>query len=149
MAAKGKYRQFVDDGGLELLAHWSRQGLTDKQIAKEKIHISLSTFYQWKKDNPEFSDALKGGKEYPDARVVNSLYRMATGYWNEETVLDTKGVEHTIMKWYPPNVTAAIYWTKNRMPEDWREKRDEPQSQEQKQTFVAILPDRTEIDERG
>ena len=147
MAAIGRYKQFVEDGGLELAEHWARQGLTDKQIAKEKIHISVSTLYQWKKDHPEFADALKGGKEYPDARVVNALYRMATGYWNEETVIDSKGTEHTINKWYPPNVTAAIYWTKNRMPKDWREKREDAQTEDKQKSFVALLPDRTEIDE--
>jgi len=140
--ATGKYQKFVDDGGMEKATHWSRQGLTDKQIANDKIGISLSTFYSWKKEHPEFSDALKGGKELPDARVVNALYRMATGYWNEETVIDSKGNEHVISKWYPPNVTAAIYWTKNRMPKDWRDKRDVDLDTESLTAGVVILPER-------
>jgi hypothetical protein len=30
-------------------------------------------------------------------------------------------VRETVRKYYPPDVTACIYWTKNRMPDRWRD----------------------------
>ena len=29
--------------------------------------------------------------------------------------------KETVRKHYPPDVTACIYWTKNRMPDRWRD----------------------------
>ena len=30
-------------------------------------------------------------------------------------------MRETVRKYYPPDVTACIYWTKNRMPDRWRD----------------------------
>jgi hypothetical protein len=60
------------------------------------------------------------------SRVERSLYQRAVGY-NYEAVkifmpanrsqpVYAKYIEHV-----PPDVTAGIYWTKNRMPERWRD----------------------------
>jgi hypothetical protein len=44
----------------------------------------------------------------------------------EETKVFRNGhvVKYTTRKHVPPNVTACIFWLKNRMPEDWRDVRD-------------------------
>src|SRR6516225_6395600 len=52
------------------------------------------------------------GKAPADERVVVSLYQRALGY-------DHNG------KHYPPDVTACIFWLKNRAPEEWRDRREE------------------------
>ena len=143
--ATGKYHRWLEPEGLTLLRGWARDGLTDEQIA-HNMGISARTLDRWKHDHSPICRALKSGKEVADYEVENSLYRMATGYWNEETAIDAKGNEHTVMKWYPPNVTAAIYWTKNRRPDKWREKREE-QAEKQSAAYVAILPERTKIDD--
>jgi hypothetical protein len=36
-------------------------------------------------------------------------------------VIGGQVVRETVRKYYPPDVTACIYWTKNRMPEKWRD----------------------------
>ena len=106
--AKGKFEKWLEPEGLELLNGWAADGLRDEDIAG-KIGISLSTFYEWKKKFPEFSDALKDGKELPDYRVQNALYESALA----------------------GNVTAQIFWLKNRRPDKWRDKPEEAKIEEQ------------------
>lgn len=101
-------------------------GATDREAA-EFFKVAESTLYLWKHTHPEFSEALKVGKETADARVEQSLYRRALGYSHdavkimtvEGEVVQTPFVEH-----YPPDTTAAIFWLKNRRPDQWRDKQD-------------------------
>lgn len=118
--AKGKYGRWLEPDGLILLRGWARAGLTDEQIAKN-MGISCSTLYQWKKDHPEISEALKESKEVADFEVENSLYLLAKGF------VDSEG------KWHTPNITAIIFWLKNRKPQEWREKREIHEDEERKE----------------
>lgn len=118
--AKGKYGRWLEPDGLILLRGWARSGLTDEKIAKN-MGISCSTLYQWKRDYLEISEALKESKEVADFEVENSLFNLATGF------VDSEG------KWHPPNITAIIFWLKNRKPQEWREKREIHEGEEQKE----------------
>lgn len=97
--AKGKYQKWLEPDNLELLKGWAREGLRDEDIAA-KMGIAASTLYQWKKDHAEISDALKEGKEVVDFKVENALLSAAL----------------------EGNVTAQIFWLKNRKPRMWRDK---------------------------
>ena len=66
--AKGKYAEWLEPEGLALLEGWARDGLTDEQIA-EKCGVVRTTLYEWKKQHPDISDALKRGKEVVDYQV--------------------------------------------------------------------------------
>ena len=98
---KSKYAAFVERKGLVLVAGWARDGLTDEQIA-HNIGISCSTLSEWKNKYPDFSDALKRSKEVADYEVENALFKKAK----------------------MGDVTAQIFWLKNRRPEKWRDKAD-------------------------
>lgn len=99
-------------------------GATDREVA-EFLEVSERTIHRWKIDHPEFGAALATGKEAADRRVEHSLYRKAIGYsYDSEKIFHTDGritrapfVEHV-----PPSDTAAIFWLKNRMPDQYREK---------------------------
>lgn len=95
--------------------------IEDDIAAAMGIHVS--TLRDWKKKFPEFSVALKIGKSEADTQVENSLFKRAMGYEYEETktVNDGERVEKTI-KQVAPDVTAQIFWLKNRKPEEWRDK---------------------------
>ena len=57
------------------------------------------------------------------ARLFNELTRLAVGGLKAiaDEDIDTSDIPEAIVrKYYPPDVTACIYWTKNRMPEKWR-----------------------------
>ena len=97
------------------------------EIAKG-IGISSDTLYTWFKDHPSFSEAVKKGKAIADQKVTESLYKRATGFTFTETkhVDDGHSVRiETVVKCIPPDTTACIYWTKNRMPKEWRDKQEQ------------------------
>ena len=122
--AKGKYQRWLEPDGLKLLESWARDGLTDEQIA-QKIGIRRDTLYDWKNRFSDFSDALKKGKEVVDIEVENALLKRALGYEYTETMTETSedGVKvRKTRKFIPPDVTAQIFWLKNRRAEAWREK---------------------------
>lgn len=99
-------------------------GATDAELA-EFFEVAVSTIGLWKVKHKEFSDAQKMGKDESDARVERSLYLRALGYEHDEVdirVVDKSIVQTPIRKYYPPDTTAAIFWLKNRKPEDWRDK---------------------------
>ena len=116
---------WLEKNKLILLEGWARDGLTDEQIAKN-IGIATSTFYEWKKKEIEFSEALKKGKEIVDFEVENALLKKALGYTItiKEEKLDKDGCVHTLEKdvHIPPDTTAQIFWLKNRKPDKWRDK---------------------------
>jgi len=128
--AKGKYQEWLTQENLTLLEGWARDGLTDEQIA-HNMGIKRQTLYDWKKKYPDISDALKRGKEVVDREVENALLKRALGYEYEEvkTYIEEsdgkkkKRVEKTV-KHVPGDVTAQIFWLKNRKPEVWRDKKE-------------------------
>lgn len=123
LMAKRKYEYWLTPEGLIKLEGWARDGLTDEQIAKN-IGINRDTLYRWKKAYPDFSDALKRGKEVIDRQVENALLKRALGYTYDEVTFED-GVEvKRVRKQVVPDTTAQIFWLKNRKPEDWRDKRE-------------------------
>ena len=97
--AKGKYKKWLEKDNLTLLQGWARDGLTEEQIASN-IGISRSTLNEWKERFPDISDTLKKGKDVVDFEIENALAQAA---------LDG-------------NVTAQIFWLKNRKPGKWKDK---------------------------
>jgi hypothetical protein len=110
----------------ELVFKLSIIGLTDVQMA-EVLDISERTFNRWKNDHALFCQSLKDGKEKADANVAKSLYQRAMGYSHPETKVFCQNgdiITHDVMKHYPPDVTAIIFWLKNRMPHLFRDKQE-------------------------
>lgn len=101
-------------------------GATDAEMA-DFFGVSIATINLWKAVHVEFSESLTDGKAVADKRVVSALYNKAVGYSCEETdirVIDGKVVVTKFVKQYPPDTTAGIYWTKNRLWKDWKDKRE-------------------------
>ena len=135
--ARGKYHDWLTSEGLLKLEAWARDGLTDEQIAKN-MGIGTTTLYRWKNDYREIRESLKKGKEVVDIEVENALLKRALGYKYTEVTRE-RVVElnpHTgepesklvvtkeVVKEVQPDVTAQIFWLKNRKPDVWRDKRD-------------------------
>jgi len=102
----------------------ARFGAIEEEIADE-LNIGITTLERWKQKYPEFRGALNLGKSFADDRVERSLYQRANGYSHPAVKVfmkrDGTTVEHKYIEHYPPDVTACIYWTKNRMPDRWRD----------------------------
>jgi len=117
---------------IEIVKELANEGYIESEIQR-LIHISVATFNRWKKDHPEFLKALKEGKENPDKKVVKALYENALGgeYTTKKPIVVSDGAQlgsHIEMvevkERIPANVTAQIYWTKNRLPREWKDKQD-------------------------
>lgn len=131
MARIGKYQEWITDDGLLKIEGWARDGLTDKQIA-HNVGVTEQTLNVWKKKYPSLSESLKRGKEVIDIQVENALLKRALGYEYEEVKQiieqdssgkDKKKIEKT-KKLIVPDVTAQIFWLKNRKPEQWRDRQN-------------------------
>lgn len=124
--AKSKYFTHVEPK-LVLIEGWARDGLTDEQIAKN-LGIAYSTFKEYKKKYSAFSATLKKGKEVVDIQVENALLKRALGYEYEEVKEEYECGELAkttrTKKQIAPDVTAQIFWLKNRRPDKWRDKQD-------------------------
>ena len=94
-----KIDDWLVDDKLTLLEGWARDGLTNEQIANN-IGINVKTLYDWKNKNSNISNVLKKGREVVDFEVENALLKNAL----------------------EGNVTAQIFWLKNRKKLQWREK---------------------------
>ena len=57
----------------------ARTGFTVEEIAA-KLQASKSTLYAWRSAHPEFSDALKEGRDFADSMVEDALYKAACGF---------------------------------------------------------------------
>ena len=123
-------------------------GATDQEIA-DFFEVDVRTVYRWKHDHSEFCQALKVGKVIADERVERSLYQRAIGYEQDEVKIfmpanAAEPVYAPFRAKVAPDVTAAIFWLKNRRSQDWRDKREvehsggvEVSSKEQRDAAVA------------
>jgi len=120
------YTEWLTEEGLGQVKKWAEEGLINKQIA-HKMGINNATLYEWQGRFPDFADAIKKGKKVIDEQVENSLLKRAMGYqYEEETWLKNHDGEMVVvkkvLKSQAPDVTAQIFWLKNRNPKEWREK---------------------------
>lgn len=125
-----------------------RIGLTDIEVAEE-FGVGVNTILKWSVDYPEFKKARKNGKGHPDSQVVAALYKKAIGYEYVETIQELKQRKYptdkktgklvrprgrppkpklvttkVIVKQAQPDTLAIIYWLKNRMPENWKDRHE-------------------------
>ena len=139
-----KIDEWLEKDKLLLLEGWSRDGLTNEQIAKN-IGINVKTLYDWKNKESNISNALKKGKEVVDIEVENALLKRALGYTITlyEEKLDKDGCVHNLKKdvHFPGDTTAQIFWLKNRKKAQWRDKVEYEKTQDiQKINIVNDLP---------
>jgi len=113
---------------------YARKGMIDKDIAKS-LGISEATLYEYQKVYPKFSEALKRGKAPVDVEVENALLKRARGFDYEEIHTEYRlkpgetevkdkarpSVVKRIKKTIVPDVTACIFWLKNRRRYRWRD----------------------------
>ena len=136
-----KSDQWITEEGLLKIQGWARDGLIDKQIA-HNMGVSWTSLKEWKHRFPEIAEALRKGKEVVDREVENALFKSAIGFTKKiKKPVRIKEVEYDpktgkkireLEKWVQveeevyiaPQVTAQIFWLKNRKPDEWREKND-------------------------
>ena len=130
MARPSKYNPKYHDPWIKGLA---QRGATLDEIAAE-LDVAKSTVQKWVAENEELSVALKKGRGFADSQVEMSLYQRAIGYKvkKKRTVIQASGDDgvqkpariEIYEEDVPPDVTACIFWLKNRDPEHWKDKHD-------------------------
>ena len=108
-------------------------GLTDVELARA-FGVVESTIYCWKQQHPQFSEALQASKDIADGAVAAKLFHRATGYSHPEVdvrVVNGQIVQTPLVKHYPPDTVAAIFWLKNRQRALWRDKPEDSQDSEE------------------
>lgn len=120
----------------------------------EAFGVSTQAIHNWIIKYPEFGDAVHAGAhEMFDPRVERSLAEQALGYYVDEEEVHIVGSQDdkyaekvTVRKYVKPNVTAAIFFLKNRLPEKYRdvhklevESKELPSSSDLKSKFIATL----------
>lgn len=108
---------------LPIITKMAREGNTETEII-EYLKISRNTFYKYKKQHPELSEALAEGYRTSLEKVEAALFKAALGYSYEEItherdrngdMVETKRV----LKEVQPNVSAIMNILKNKRTEDW------------------------------
>lgn len=97
---RGRPTVFSDRLALALIA-LAERGATDEEMAVA-AGIDVRTLYRWKEAHPDFCQALKEKKDLADDFMEDALYK--TGMSG--------------------NVTAQIFWLKNRQPKRWRDRQE-------------------------
>lgn len=124
------YEKYVE-GKEELIIASCRAGATNETLAK-CLGVGLTTFKRILKLEPErMQKLLKEGKQEADYKVESALFKRACGYDYEETEtivsVDKEGNAtptkvRKIKRHVPGDVTAQIYWLKNRKPDEWKDR---------------------------
>lgn len=106
------------------------QGKTLADLA-QLIGVARSTIQMWQENHPEFSVAIKLGREDATDRVERALFERAVGYnHKEEKLLVVSGGQgagstverHETIAHYPPDTKAAQLWLNNLRPDRWKDK---------------------------
>jgi hypothetical protein len=100
-------------------------GATNETLAG-RFEVCPRTIDNWIATIPEFSDAVRHGREVADETVISALFARATGMEQKMTkVFCHRGqvvtANYTVQ--LPPDVRACFFWLRNRRPGQWRENR--------------------------
>lgn len=117
-----KYKPEYDEQAYKLCL----LGHIDSELA-DFFEVNEDTIHEWKKVHKSFSESVKKGKANSDADVAHSLYKRATGYDAPDTdikMYEGQIIQTPIIKHYPPDPTAMIFWLKNRQKDKWRDKQE-------------------------
>lgn len=103
----------------ELLVILTSFGLSRQEIAP-LLGVQARAIDSAMNRNPDLQEAVRAARKQADIQVVNALFRRAVGYNYAEMLYDNYGkIVRKVFKHLPPDVTAIIFWLKNRMKDEW------------------------------
>lgn len=118
---KSKFNQKLGEAFVRL----SREGKTVEEIA-DVVGVSKRTLQNWMGKDTDLMLAVREARQVADELVEAALFSRALGYSHEEIKhFAHEGVvsdKRTVIKHYPPDTTAIMFWLRNRNPKKWKEK---------------------------
>ena len=151
---KDRYDVLCIAKSLSGIEGWCREGASYKDIA-DILGVTSSTIWNWRKKHPEFADATRHGRKIYDGLLLNTAFKLATGY--TESVTDVRKVTKqryepnirkvltideleivTYEKTVEPSVRMLRFMLMNRLPERYGGRRQKPADQNIQVTFRGI-----------
>lgn len=132
-----------DEKAPDMVRSLALLGATETEMAAA-FGVCLKTITNWENKHPLFRQAILDGRLAADAQVGQRLFERALGYEHDEDKIfydskEGKSVVVPTTKRYPPDTTAAIFWLKNRRPEDWRDKQEVKNTHDVDGGLAAVL----------
>ena len=126
---------------VEIARQYCMLGATNDALA-ERFEVCRRTIDNWIATIPEFSEAVRQGREVADEAVVSALFARATGMEQKMTkVFCHRGqpvtANYTVQ--LPPDVRACIFWLRNRRPRHWLEKAEPAREEEEEFDMARVL----------
>ena len=131
MAKKTKDVYEVTSKVIQKCERLASRGLSIIQIGVS-LGWSEETIHKKKRENPELAEAIKRGQSKGIETVSNALFKRAKGYSYKETHVEERPGKKgeaiktikLVKKQVAPDVTAQIFYLKNRDAENWKDKQD-------------------------
>lgn len=98
-------------------------GATPSEVA-DFFGVDPVTVHNWSLRYEEFANAIRVGRTHADERVTRALYGRAIGGPHKtQKAFMYKGAPVIVeyVETLPPDTAAAIFWLKNRRPDQWRD----------------------------
>ena len=128
---------------------YAKAGDHDGEIA-DQLGICPATFYNYKRQYPEFAEALESGRAMPEMQVEDSLLELAMGLCYVTTVVQyPDGKEVKTVRQRPPDVRAMIHWLEKNQQygEDYVQDPGCHGKQPSKEDHDYVLPETVEVAE--
>lgn len=135
------FEKITSETSLIQIRGWCMEGAINQEIA-DRLGISEATLYRYQQQSEELRSAMASGKEIVDYRVENALLQRALGYEYTEIVTERDGPSVKVKiykKQMPPDVTAGIFWLRNRKADRWKQKPE--YIPEDNGTGVVVMPE--------
>lgn len=148
MGRKGKYETHVEPY-LADIEKWVQE-IDERQIAQERLGISVQSFENYKRQHPELREAIQRGRKSLISDLKDSLKKKAKGFFYEETktvIRDEGGKKVTVVekyKKYAQPDTGAIHLLLKNLDPEWTN--DDQITIQLKQAELELKKIKTEAD---
>lgn len=133
MGRPEKYKEHVEPK-LDLIIAWREQGISEEDIATEKLKIAYSTLRVYKEKYSALKAALDTSREILGNKIKKGLWKEAIGYEYEEvteqieSIIDKTGKDTgkrkvkriKTTKWARPSSNLVIFALCNLLPEQFK-----------------------------
>jgi len=124
-----KYAKLMIHDRLDAIRGMVKQGIEPSEICRA-LGASVRDFNKWRKDYPEFNEAVTFSDELMDGELLETAYRQSIGYYVEEdsafkikSCKEIDGKAHSveevkvvrIRKYIPPSSRMSLFMLQNRV----------------------------------
>jgi transposase-like protein len=129
-----------------LLVRWSAQRQATLADISRRINVPQFKLREWLNRYPELASAFFTGQHVADARVIDALFKRATGCTAQDLEIktdeeDKNGKPQKVKRRYrnlPADICAIRFWLKNRLPNQWADRPKSPSAEEITARFRPI-----------